>query len=300
MRKIFAKILEEKLALDKNNFLITGDLGFKVLDNIKKNFKENFLNIGICEQSMLSFSAGLSKHYKNAFVYSIANFNTFRALEQIRNDICYQNNKVIIVSVGTGFAYGKLGYTHYGIEDIGIMNGLPNIHIYNPLDEKQLRLIFNKILKINKPVYLRLNRDSGEKFNRSHKLDNTGFDKINYNPKNKITILGYGYSTSLAYKFSKKENLENKLNIIDCYQLKPFNTNEVLKLIKNSNKIIILDEHRSATGLSGIFSYNCIDKINEKKIFNIGLDNIDFSRYGDHDFMVKKYLNFEKKLKEYI
>ena len=49
--------------------------------------------------------------------------------------------------------------------------------------------------------------------------------------------------------------------------------------------------------MSGIFSYNCIDKINEKKIFNIGLDNIDFSRYGDHDFMVKKYLNFEKKLK---
>ena len=157
MRKIFAKILEEKLVQDKNNFLITGDLGFKVLDNIKKNFVENFLNIGICEQSMLSFSAGLSKHYKNVFVYSIANFNTFRALEQIRNDICYQNNKVIIVSVGTGFAYGKLGYTHYGIEDIGIMNGLPNIHIYNPLDEKQLRLIFNKILKIIKPVYLRIN-----------------------------------------------------------------------------------------------------------------------------------------------
>ena len=99
----------------------------------------------------------------------------------------------------------------------------------------------------------------------------------------------------MAYKFSKKENLENELNIIDCYQLKPFNTNEVLKLIKNSNKIIILDEHRSATGLSGIFSYNCIDKINEKKIFSIGLDNIDFSRYGDHDFMIKKYLNFEKK-----
>ncbi len=300
MRKLFSKILEEKLALDKNSFLITGDLGYKVLDNIKEKFNENFLNIGICEQSMLSFSSGLSKHYKNVFVYSIANFNTFRALEQIRNDICYQNNKVIIVSVGTGFAYGKLGYTHYGIEDIGIMNGLPNIHIYNPLDEDQLRLIFNKILKINKPVYLRLNRDSGEKFRRSHKLDNTGFDKINYNPKNKTTILSYGYSTSLAYKFIEKKNLSNQINIIDCYQLKPFNTGEILRLIQNSNKIIILEEHRSATGLSGIFSYNCIDKINEKKIFSIGLDNEVFSRYGDHDFMINKYLKFEQKLKEYI
>ena len=300
MRKIFSKILEENLILNKKNFLITGDLGFNVLDNIKENFKENFLNIGICEQSMLSFSAGLSKHYKNVFVYSIANFNTFRALEQIRNDICYQDNKVIIVSVGTGFAYGKLGYTHYGIEDIGIINTLPNIHIYNPLDEDQFRLIFNKILKINKPVYLRLNRDSGVKFKRTNKLNSSGFDKINYKPKNKITILSYGYSTSLAYQYIKKENLDEKINIIDCYQLKPFNTKEILKLIKNSHKIIILEEHRPETGLFGIFSYNCIDKINEKKIFSIGLNNESFSRYGDHDFMLNKYLNFEEKIKKYI
>ena len=78
MRKHFADIINKKSKVDKSIFLITGDLGFGVLDKFRIENKGNFLNIGICEQTMLSFSAGMSQEFQNTFVYSISNFNTFR------------------------------------------------------------------------------------------------------------------------------------------------------------------------------------------------------------------------------
>ena len=189
MRKNFAKLINKYANSRSDIFLITGDLGFGVLDEYKKIHTNKYLNIGICEQSMLSFAAGFSSNYKNTFVYSITNFNTFRGAEQIRNDICYQNNKVIITSVGTGFSYGKLGYTHYGIEDIGLINSFPNIMIYNPLDEFQLEKMFPIILNEKKPIYLRLNRDLEFNFLKKEILIIVDLKK--YYTKQKIKLLFY-------------------------------------------------------------------------------------------------------------
>ena len=129
MRDAFVDTLCELAQEDENIYLITGDLGYNVLDKFWNQYPERFLNAGICEQNMASIAAGLAvEGDKSVFIYSIGNFPTLRCLEQIRNDIAYHHANVKIVSVGAGFAYGPMGMSHHATEDVAVLR-LSLIHI---------------------------------------------------------------------------------------------------------------------------------------------------------------------------
>ena len=117
MRNTFIKELINIAYEDESVFLLVGDLGFSVVEPFSEKFPERFLNCGVAEQNMTGIAAGLAMEGYKVFTYSIANFNTMRCLEQIRNDICYNNLDVTIVSVGCGLSYGSLGYSHHAIQD---------------------------------------------------------------------------------------------------------------------------------------------------------------------------------------
>jgi transketolase len=156
MRNIFIRELTTRARIDSSIVLITGDLGFGVLDDFRVVCPSQFVNAGIAEQSMISLAAGFSTLGFRPFVYSIANFPTFRALEQIRNDVSYMNHPVTIVSVGAGLSYGALGYTHHAVEDLSILHALPNIQIFSPNTESEVVWALNEILALRSPAYLRL------------------------------------------------------------------------------------------------------------------------------------------------
>ena len=115
MRDAFVDELCFMAQNDPSIVLVVGDLGYSVLDKFVKNFPRRFFNAGVAEQSMMSLSAGLASEGHRVFVYSIANFPTFRCAEQIRNDVDYHNLPVTIVAVGGGVSYGNLGYSHHAV-----------------------------------------------------------------------------------------------------------------------------------------------------------------------------------------
>ena len=121
MRDTFVKTLIEIAKKDKNVHLLTGDLGFGVLKPYWEQLPDQFANLGIAEQNMTSFAAGLALQGKTVFTYSIGNFPTLRAVEQIRNDCAYHNANVKVVCVGGGFVYGSLGMSHHATEDLAVM-----------------------------------------------------------------------------------------------------------------------------------------------------------------------------------
>jgi len=102
MRNAFINTLIELAERDKNIYLLTGDLGFSVLEKFSQKFPERFLNCGVAEQNMMGVAAGLALSGKKPYVYSIIPFITMRCFEQIRNDVCYQNLDVKIIGVGSG------------------------------------------------------------------------------------------------------------------------------------------------------------------------------------------------------
>lgn len=152
MRKILAKELCKLASENPNVYLLTADLGYGVLDEFQQNFPERFINVGVCEQHMVSMAAGLASGGKKVFCYSINNFASFRCAEQIRNDVAYPNLDVTILSLGPGLLYDNYGFSHYGTEDISVLENLPNIRILEPIYKSSLE----KMLREDGPKYMRI------------------------------------------------------------------------------------------------------------------------------------------------
>jgi transketolase len=139
---------------------MTGDLGYKLFDRLKKHDPNRVINCGIREAGMLGYAAGLAKTGLIPFVYSITPFLTLRCLEQIKIDLCYNRANVVVVGVGGGFAYGPNGSTHHGVDDIGVLSCLPNLTIWTPADPFEVRLCVQTAPNLKHPAYLRLGRNN--------------------------------------------------------------------------------------------------------------------------------------------
>ncbi len=159
MRKAFLAELVRQAQSNPDIFLITGDLGYGILEDFQERYPNQFLNSGVNEQAMMGLAAGIASTGKRVFVYSIGNFPTLRCLEQIRNDVCLMNNRVTIVSVGAGYAYGAQGYSHHALEDIAALRSLPNMEVLVPSSEVETSLLTEYICKQDGPSYLRLGKE---------------------------------------------------------------------------------------------------------------------------------------------
>jgi len=156
MRKLFFAYLSKLMARDKNIFFLTDDLGFSFFEQIRDKYPQRFFNCGIAEQTMVGFAAGLALSGKKPYCYSTVPFLVYRALEQIRDDVCYQNLNVKFV--GTSIS-GFVGFTHNleGKEnEEDLLKNLPNIKRYYPKTEAALNSAMLKMSKSKSPAYVRL------------------------------------------------------------------------------------------------------------------------------------------------
>lgn len=160
MRNFFIKTLEDLSKDNKKNFLITGDVGFSVLENFQNQYPDRFINAGISEQNMLNLASGLAIDGYNVFVYSLGNFPALRALEQFRYSIAYNNLNVKVISVGSGFSYGHAGASHHATEDFGIIRAIPNILIANPSDNYEAIATAKLLSEYKGPAYIRLSKNN--------------------------------------------------------------------------------------------------------------------------------------------
>src|SRR3989344_1980677 len=141
MRTAFVEEITKLAEKDKNVWLLTGDLGFSVFDDFQKKFPKQYLNVGVAEQDLISIAAGLAMSGKKIFAYSISTFVTMRPLEQIRNDLCYQDLPVYLIGGGSTFSYSTFGCTHFPLEDLGLMRILPNMAVAAPGDPLEVRAL---------------------------------------------------------------------------------------------------------------------------------------------------------------
>ncbi len=158
MRNNFINWLIAKSRSDNRIFLLTADLGYSVVEPFQQVFPDQFINVGVAEQNMTGIAAGLATEGFLPFTYSIGVFPTFRCAEQIRNDIDYHNLPVVTCTVGSGVAYGNLGYSHHAIQDISIMRSLPNMVIATPADPSEVVAILDWYYSNPCPMYLRLHK----------------------------------------------------------------------------------------------------------------------------------------------
>jgi transketolase len=281
MRNNFAETFSA-LAEAHNLVLITGDLGFGVFDNLERSLPKHFFNAGITEQSMTSLSAGLSDTGWLPFIYSIANFPTFRNLEQIRNDIAYPNRHVVIVSVGAGLSYGTLGSSHFGLEDFAVMRSLPNMRILSPSDGQRAKLATSAAVEKKQPTYLRLGKSGELPFGGLEQNEHIQMRQISRGSR-ELAVVSTG---SIGYAVNQAINdLDFPVTHFSMEEIWPIE-NECIEVLSKFKRIIVVEEHVSNGGLFGILSEEFQRYKVFVELFPIGVRRELLTRSGDHEFML--------------
>lgn len=249
MRAAFIETLIDLAETDDRIVLVTGDLGFGVVEPFATRFPRQFLNAGIAEQNMTGIAAGMALSGKIVFTYSIGNFPTLRCLEQIRNDICYHNADVKIVSVGAGLAYGALGASHHATEDIAMMRALPNMTVLSPADDIEATLATRAAIIRSGPVYLRLGRS---------KESSVHSEKITFEIGRAIPIVGGGDIALIATGSMVRACVQaarilasNGIHsrVLSMHTIKPLDENAILSAASETAAIITVEEHSRIGGL---------------------------------------------------
>ena len=249
MRDAFFNSLYEIISKDKNVIVLTADHGAFGLDQIRKDFPEQYINVGIAEQNMISVAAGLALSGKIVYVYSIINFVTLRCLEQINIDISGMNLHVNIIGVGAGFTYSTDGPTHHGIQDIAIMSAIPNLKIYNCSDPINSRAFAKIAYEQTGPKYIRIEKGNAP----THYDEQHDFSSSMYKLKDgsKVIIISTGLIINKAIEIAKSLEKDNiSIGVIDVYLLNPMDAHELLKFVKSSRLIITMEDNISSGGLS--------------------------------------------------
>lgn len=159
MRATFVRTLVELAQDDERIVLLTGDLGFTVVEPFAERFPDRFFNVGVAEQNMLGVATGLAEAGYVPFAYSIATFATLRSYEFIRNGPVLHRLPVRIVGVGGGLEYGMNGLTHYALEDIAVMRAQPGMTVLAPADFQQARTSLAETREVPGPIYFRLGKN---------------------------------------------------------------------------------------------------------------------------------------------
>lgn len=298
MRNHLINKITELAEEDKNIILITGDLGFGVLDSFQKKYPKRFINAGIAEQNMAAIAAGLALEGNKVFIYSIGNFPTLRCIEQIRNDICYHNANVKILAVGSGFAYGTLGMTHHATEDLAIMRALPNMKVFTPCDSISAEAIAQDICKINGPCYVRLERGGEpEIFSKNEKFEIGKLKEVRKGYDIAVITIGTVINEAIkAADILREQN--NYISVYSVYSLKPIDKEQILEIAKKYKYIITVEEHQIIGGLGSTIAEIIAENNMITKIIRLGLNDEFTSVVGNQEYLREVYkINYKNIIK---
>jgi transketolase len=159
MRRALAAALEDLADIEPRIVVITGDLGYLVLDRFAAKFPQRFFNAGVAEQDMVGIATGLAEAGFIPFVYSISTFAVLRPYEFIRNGPVQHQLPVRIIGIGCGFDYGLNGVSHYGLEDVAVLRCQPGLTIVAPADEAQTRAALEATWALPGPIYYRIGKE---------------------------------------------------------------------------------------------------------------------------------------------
>lgn len=243
MRTAFIETLVQAAAEDSRIWLVTGDIGFSVVERFADRFPNRFVNAGVAEQNMTGMAAGLALTGAIVVTYSIANFPTLRCLEQIRNDVCAHNLPVKIVAVGGGLTYAAAGYSHQAVEDFAFLGALPNMTVVAPGDPVEARLALRAILQAPGPAYLRLGK-TGERVVHSVEPEFRLGRMIPMRRGHDVTIVSTGAVLDLCLDAADALAARGvSAEVFSSPSLSPFDQQQLIESARSTKRVVTVEEH---------------------------------------------------------
>ncbi|AIY78996.1 transketolase family protein [Clostridium botulinum] len=266
-------------------------------NGFKEEFKDRFFNAGIAEQNLMGMAAGFANVGNIPFASTFAVFATGRAFEIIRNSICYPKVNVKIAATHAGITVGEDGGSHQSVEDIALMNSLPNMTVIVPADHREAMAATKAAAEFNGPVYLRFGRCNTEDiFDDNYKFEiGKG---VEVREGNDVTIIATGMMVQKAIEASKELETQGiKTRVINISTIKPIDREIILKAAKETKGIVTAEEHSIIGGLGAMVS-QVVSSECPTLIKMVGIKDT-FGESGTPDELMKKYnLTSEEIIKE--
>lgn len=274
----------QKYAVEHPEFrLISADVGRAGMPEFITKFPKQYYNTGIAEMAAMDLAAGMALEGYKPWVYGMSVFNTLRAGEGIRTNMCYQHANVKIIGCNTGLCQGPCGSTHYALEDLAILRTFPNLVLCAPCDAAQAVKAFEAANEIDGPVYLRLGNGRGESdvYAEDYKFE---FGKgIEIFDGKDGYIIACGMMVPYAVEAAKQLKAEGvEVGVIDMHTLKPIDKELVLKAAKNTGKIVTVEDAFTIGGLGGAVCEVVAESGVPCKVKRLGVPDI-FPGFGSFD-----------------
>lgn len=271
-RQAICDVLMEQVQKDKDIVVLCSDSrGSASMTPFADAYPDNFVEVGIAEQNLVSISAGLAKCGKKPFAASPACFLSTRSYEQAKVDCAYSNTNVTLIGISGGISYGALGMSHHSAQDIAAMSAIPNMRVYLPSDRHQTKRLIEALLKDEKPAYIRVGRNPVEDI---YTEADCPFEM------DKATVLCEGTDVAIiacgemvkpaldAANLLKEQGIS--ATVLDMYCVKPLDKEAIVKAATNARAVLTVEEHAPFGGLGSMVSQVVAAEC-PKKVINIAL-----------------------------
>lgn len=270
-RQAICDVLLEKAKTDKDIVVLCSDSrGSASLAPFAKTYPEQFVEMGIAEQNLVTVSAGLAACGKKVFAASPACFLSTRSYEQAKVDVAYSETNVTLIGISGGVSYGALGMTHHSCQDIAAMAALPGMRVYLPSDRFQTAELIQAILEDDKPAYVRVSRNPTEDV-YSDDMDFT-LDKANVIAQGTdALIVACGEMVPNAVEAHKLLSAKGySVGVLDMYCVKPMDTATLLDMAGKAKSVVTAEEHCPFGGLGSMVA-QAVAAHCPRKVVNLSL-----------------------------
>lgn len=252
-RQVICDTLLMMAEKDQDIIVICSDSrGSASLAPFAEKYPEQFIEVGIAEQNLVSIAAGLASCGKKVFAASPASFLSTRSYEQVKVDVAYSGTNVTLIGISGGISYGALGMTHHSCQDIAALSALPGMRVYVPSDRFLTQNLIKALMEDKAPAYIRVSRSASEDIYD----ENIRFELNKANQiieGSDVCLIACGDMVSNAVKAAKILEEEGiKAGVMDMYCLKPLDRDAIIKAADKYRYLVTIEEHSEYGGLGSL------------------------------------------------
>lgn len=287
-RETYRRTLLELARQDARLYCLDSDMGG--LETLfQDQLPRQYIDFGIAEANMMSVAAAFAKMNKIPFVNTMAAFAAFRAYEQVKIDIAYNNLPVRIVATHGGLSASYLGPTHHAQQDFAAMRALPNMTVMTPADAVETVKMIESAVDLAGPVYIRLGR------NRTDLVYHADYEftvgrAVELRPGNDVTIVASGAHPVLAALGAHDElaALGVGARVLNLHTLKPVDEEALVRAARETRGIVAVEDHSIVGGLGSAVAEVLAEQA-PTPLRRVGTADEFCNRVGDHRQLVESY-----------
>lgn len=284
MRNAFAKEITALAQTDSRVVLLSGDIGNRLFDAFKDACPDRFYNCGVAEANMIGVSAGMAMLGLRPVCYTITPFITYRCIEQIRVDLCYHKQPVIVVGTGSGLSYASLGATHHSCEEIAMLRALPDLVVMAPADAHEVRACLRLALTLDQPVYIRIGKKGEPLIHAAPPTLELG-RAIAMQEGEDIVFISTGTMLSLAQETAQKLQAQGhaSVKILSMPCIKPLDETALQTSFTTAKIVATFEEHSIIGGLGGAVAEWLADHPSHARLLRFGTPDSFLHHNADQD-----------------